>query len=232
MLEKTDLSKCKRLAKYFLDIDIQENDIVPDIVSHPFFQYCYVIDEETGEMVNILENENALIKIKEQIKERINRIDNYMQFTLLVTKPYRLAFLKHTIEYLNKEDFSKYLIDTWVEDEYVNLNKDVSKRELVKYFKNASKEYLMDKEEMEVYSKLEDVVVIYRGVTDYNNKQIKAMSWTLNKETAIWFANRFKQKGYVYQAKINKKDILTFCDKRNEKEIIVDYTKLYDIELI
>ena len=90
----------------------------------------------------------------------------------------------------------------------------------------------MDEEELQEYSNLGDVVVIYRGVTEYNNKQIKAMSWTLNKDTAKWFANRFNQKGYVYQAKINKKDILAFCDRRNEKELIVDYTKLYDITLI
>jgi len=232
MLDKTDLSQCKKIAKCFLDIEIQTNNVVPDIISHPFFQSCFVIDETTGDIVNILEDGSALNKKKEQISKKIDKIENFMQFTILITNPYRLAFLKYTSEYLNNEDFSRFLIDTWVSDEYVNLNKDVSKKELVSYFKRASKEFIMEEDEMQEYTNMEDEVVIYRGVTDYNNKQIKAMSWTLSQETAEWFANRFNQCGYVYRAKIKKKDILAYCNQREEKEIIVDYNKLYDIELI
>ena len=232
MLEKTDLDECKRVAINFLDLDIQISDAILGIVSHPFFQSSFVMDEEAEKIVNILESKKNLENIKKQIIKKINRINNYMEFSMCITTPYRLAFLKYTLEYLNIEDLSKFLIDTWINDEYANLNKSVSKKELVKFFRTASKELLMDEEELQEYSNLGDVVVIYRGVTEYNNKQIKAMSWTLNKDTAKWFANRFNQKGYVYQAKINKKDILAFCDRRNEKELIVDYTKLYDITLI
>jgi len=232
MLDETDLSKCKKMAEYFLDIDIQADEVVPNVISHPFFQSYLVMDEETGELVNIIEDERACNRIRKQIKDKINEIENYVQFTSLITKPYRLAFLKYTREYLNKEDFSKYLIDTWVNDEYANCNNDVPKRELVKYFQEASKVYLMSEKELNFYSTLDEVVVVYRGVTDYNKQSIKSMSWTLNKEIAKWFSNRFKKNGKVYQAKINKKDILAFCNKRKEEEVIVDYTKLYDIELV
>lgn len=43
---------------------------------------------------------------------------------------------------------------------------------------------------------------------------------------------RWKEKGYIYKANINKNDIIAFCDQRAEKEIIVNYNKLYDIELV
>jgi len=54
----------------------------------------------------------------------------------------------------------------------------------------------------------------------------------LDLEKAEWFSTRFGDIGYVYKGKINKKDILTYCNQRNEKEVILDYNKLYDIEKV
>ena len=46
-------------------------------------------------------------------------------------------------------------------------------------------------------------------------------SYTLSKEKAIWFANRFgKGKGYVNKYKIHIKHILAFITDRNEAEIV------------
>lgn len=166
------------------------------------------------------------------MEEKIDKVEKYMDFTLLLTRPYRFIFLKCTMEYLDKKDFSNYLIDTWINDEYANMNANVSKTELLQFFKIASKEYLMDEYEFDIYNGLEQEITVYRGVTDYNRKNVKALSWTVEKEKAKWFSKRFKENGYVYMAKINKNDVLAYCDKRNEKEIILDYTKLYDVELL
>ena len=233
MLEKTDLDNCKRVAKIFLGMEIETtSDFFQDIISHPFFQSIYVSDEKNEKLLNILEDEKSYDTVIKQMEEKIDKVEKYMDFTLLLTRPYRLIFLKCTMEYLDKRDFSNYLIDTWINDEYANMNANVSKMELLQFFKIASKEYLMDEDEFDIYNGLEREITVYRGVTDYNRKNVKALSWTVEKEKAKWFSKRFKENGYVYMAKINKNDVLAYCDKRNEKEIILDYTKLYDVELL
>ena len=55
-----------------------------------------------------------------------------------------------------------------------------------------------------------------------NAKNIKALSWTLDKDTAEWFAHRFGENGMVYEAQIQKKYIYAFFNSRNESEVIVD----------
>ena len=80
----------------------------------------------------------------------------------------------------------------------------------------------MDEEEYAVYQSLEDPVTVYRGVTSYNAKNIKALSWTLDRDTAEWFAHRFGEEGTVYEAQISKEHILAFFNGRNESEVVVD----------
>ncbi|MBR3791739.1 MAG: hypothetical protein IKK18_03470, partial [Clostridia bacterium] len=77
-----------------------------------------------------------------------------------------------------------------------------------------------------------DVITVYRGVTSYNNKKIKVLSWTIDPEVAKWFANRYQQQGQVYTATISKKHILAYFGGRNEAEVIVDPSKLNDIKLL
>ena len=228
MLEKTNLDKCKEVARLFLHMDIKIVNEELKIISHPFLTFPYIPYED--KILNVLEskeNYNIMIKYYEDI---IDKVDDFGTFTILITKPYLLCFLKHTKDYLSMKDFGETLIECWVQDEYSNSNVNVSKKELLSYFKEVPKEYLMDKEELEVYSNLSDVVEVYRGVTNYNKDNIKVLSWTLDLEKAKWFSNRFEGSGYVYKGKINKKDILTYCNRRGEKEIILDYNKLYDIE--
>ena len=80
----------------------------------------------------------------------------------------------------------------------------------------------MNQEERAAYKSLEDIVTVYRGVTSYNVKNVKALSWTLDRDTAEWFAHRFGEEGTVYEAQIPKEHILAYFNGRNESEVVVD----------
>ena len=45
-------------------------------------------------------------------------------------------------------------------------------------FLSVPPESLMDEEERTAHQALEDTVTVYRGVTPYNAKNIRALSWT------------------------------------------------------
>lgn len=233
MLPKTDLESCKMIAKSFLytEIDTSSN-FSPLVVTHPFFSSGCFYNHENDKWLDILNNKDDYDIAIKQVERMIDKTEDYCSFLLIIRKPYLLAFFKYTKQYLDEKDYSEFLINSWVMDECANCNTNVSKEELLKYFKEASKEIMMDEKETEVFEQLDDVVTIYRGVTDYNKDNIKALSWTLDKTKAEWFATRFKQDGLVYEAKIKKNDIFAYTDKRNEKEVLVNFRKLYDIEPI
>ena len=84
----------------------------------------------------------------------------------------------------------------------------------------------MNEEELEKYKKLPQKVTIYRGVTDYNRDNDKALSWTLSKKKAEWFAHRFDEDGDVIKKEVDKKDIYAYFNSRDEDEVIVDYNVL------
>ena len=75
----------------------------------------------------------------------------------------------------------------------------------------------------------EDVVTIYRGVTEKSSEISTALSWTLSKEVAKFFSTRFDSDGEIYCAKINKEDILVANNLRNEFEVIVNPDKLMNV---
>ena len=73
------------------------------------------------------------------------------------------------------------------------------------------------------------IFLLYIEEQGKKDNQHEALSWTLDKKTAEWFATRFSEHGYVYQAKIHKEDVFAFFNDRNEQEIVLDYRNLRDI---
>ena len=76
-------------------------------------------------------------------------------------------------------------------------------------------------------------ITIYRGECTKSTPVQKALSWTLDKEKAVWFAKRFlclasdiEKIGYVYTAKVNLKNIIGYYDGRKESEVVVRYKHL------
>jgi hypothetical protein len=75
---------------------------------------------------------------------------------------------------------------------------------------------IMDSEDMRVFQTLPNMVKIYRG-----SLYDKGFSWTLSKERAEWFRDRFDEKdSKVFEKTIQKKDIIAYFNGREEQEII------------
>jgi hypothetical protein len=96
-------------------------------------------------------------------------------------------------------------------------------------FRAADLKILMDAEEQEKLEALGDTVTVYRGVHSAKSNGVKAMSWTLDQETAAWFAGRYGRQGCVYEAKIEKAHICALFLGRNESEVILNPKYLTDI---
>lgn len=194
MLRETDLLRVKLVAHTFLDVQIQETALSPVIVSHPFTNSgISALRNEDGSlsMVDLINNSDDCTRWRRKVGEQIDSAENVHQIFVLLNPPYYLTFIKFAASDLSEKDLGQLLSIAWTQEECPNQDCNVSKRELVALFRSVSPEFLMDEEERTAHQALEDTVTVYRGVTPYNAKNIRALSWTLDRKTADRFAHRF-----------------------------------------
>ena len=221
---KTQLNEVKLLARAMLMLDPQPTKMSPFVISHPFTNSGIVgITGDGGiRMLNIIENHKDLNEWQRFMAKQIERADSAFEIYMMLNTPYALTFLNHAQPYLSQKDFTKILANAWIQTEMPHQDPDVNRQQLVSMFRRASPHLLMDEDEYRQFRELEDELTIYRGVTPYNAKSVRALSWTLDRDTAEWFAHRFDQEGTVYEATIKKDHVCAVFNGRNESEVIVD----------
>lgn len=214
-------------ALNLLDLPIKKNDIdMLGFVHHPFFSSIFI--PYNNEIIDISKDTNKFKECVKELKEHIKSEDSVFKIMLHITQPYQLFFFSLIKDYLDEQTFSTLLKSCYTETEFPNRDINVSVEKIKKMFEESNKELLMDTDELKIFNKLENELTIYRGF--YSNEYYDALSWTLDIDKAHFFATRFSNNtGSIYQANIKKEDIYAYFDCRSEKEIIVDYTKLYNI---
>lgn len=229
---KTDLQKLKALAKALLFMEPETTEYSPVVIHHPFTSSGIVAvkDADGGLKIgNILESQEDLRQWRKLMGELIDEAKEICEITCHITKPYLLGFVKYAAPSLSAEDYAKVLADAWIRSETPNNDPNLSRGKLLSMFKASDPIVLMDSEERERFESLDDVVTIYRGVRSSRPGNVKALSWTLDREVAQWFAGRYGRQGTVYEAKIDKKHIHALFLGRNESEVIVDPKYLTEI---
>lgn len=232
MRTKTDLESVKKFAGILIYLELNQVSDMPMFVNHPYTTSAFVC--QNGKMLNLLESIEDRETWEMYLKKMISNIKEYDEFATIITKSYRSVFLNETLRYIGNKDLAKYLRKLWISCDYVNVDQVISKSKYVSLFKQADKSALMNEDEIQRIGDLPDNVTIYRGINDITNHPVNGLSWTLDINTANWFANRFaKMKectASVYKATIKKEDILSYFD--DEKEVVVDYKKLENVEKI
>ena len=229
---KTNLAALKSLAHTLLWFDIQPTKMSPLVVKHPFTDSGLVgIRGEDGELSvgNLLDSPDALRGWRSNVSRQIDSAETATELFVLVTKPYRLGCLKLAAPYLCEQDAALFLSYAWTSIEEPNNDPNLNKRSLVAMFRSIAPQKLMDEEEYELFQSLDNVVTVYRGVTSYNAENVEALSWTLNREVAEWFAHRYGENGAVYAAQVEKGNIYAVFLGRNEEEVIVDPERLMEL---
>lgn len=232
MAEKeTNFKQIQSVAKALLMTEPALTEFSPAIVQHPFTRsgLCMVKKGGIQQIIDITKSKENLRLWQKEISETIDRTDLSFIYTIL-NPSYSLTFLKYAEPYLSLKDFSEILGDAWIMSENPSRNAHMSTSRLIRMFRKADLEALMDKNELGQYRALDDIVNVYRGVTARGAESVYALSWTLNYDTAEWFANRFGKDGKVYEAQIDKENILALFNRRNESEVIVDPSGLINIE--
>ena len=232
MKERTDLRGVKALAHAMLELDIEQTKLSPLVVKHPFTDNGIAgVRKLDGSIAiaDLLNKPEDLDLWRKQVGGAIDEADSVFQIYMMVTKSYALGFLKFARHSLSEKDFAGILSDAWIRTEAPNNDPNLSKQDLLSLFKATDPALLMSEEDYQQFKDLDDMVTIYRGVTSMNAKNVKALSWTLERDTAEWFAHRFGENGTVYEAQIQKQHIYAYFSGRNESEVIVDPKHLMEL---
>jgi hypothetical protein len=159
----------------------------------------------------------------QQLEQKYNQIrkaldtKNFNQFIFLHERPYRLLAFVDIKRNLNNKNYWKLLSNIWTDTE--NSYQDLETWRKLFQSKRNHKENLMDEQELETLESLDNELVVYRGCVKNLNEN--GLSWTLDKNQAKWFANRFEKDGVVIEKRISKKNIVAYFNGRNEEEVIV-----------
>jgi len=231
-MSQTNMQEVKCVAKWLLFTDVHTTEYSPMIVHHPFASSGFMMLPGTNEILDITASMESREKWRDYLGKKIDEAKSAYEIFLMLNKTYALTFIKYAKDGLSAAEFSEILADAWIKAEAPNMDVNVSKTELVGLFSQADKQSLMTESEQKRFADLTETVTVYRGVTSYNAKNVRALSWTLDRSKAEWFAHRFGEDGKVYQAQINKADILAIFTSRNESEVVLNPRKLQQLKAV
>lgn len=216
--------KISMIVNFLMDLDIgMIEGLSPIRVSHPFIEEGVSFNLKTGEVINLLEDEETLKKEK---AVRLKRMRNMspLQIVFCVSKPYRMLYLSLAFPYLSKKERSEIMHEVWISVENINGNINVSQIEILKMLRKCNQKYLMGQENYEAYENLPGTFTVYRGLQE--NAQEDGLSWTLSKDVAEWFANRFDNEGEIIEKMVHKTEVIAYFNDRDEEEIVLDIKKV------
>lgn len=170
----------------------------------------------------VINDINSMYQRKQEMLNQAKREHNFFKYVFLHERPYRVRiFHSEVLEWdISKQDFWWLFKDVWLDSENIFENK-ILWHSLLKTHRDEP-QLMMNEDERETLESMPDKLTIYRGGIDD-----KGFSWTLNKDTAKWFAKRWDKHNYypisvpsVFEKEINKVDVLAYLDDRNEEEIL------------
>ncbi len=143
----------------------------------------------------------------------------WSSYIWLHERPYRIRALLDAMR-SGMKDPHELIASVWIDSENIWQHKS----EWLLIWKDLANPHLvMDANERTVFDYMPETLTIFRGIR-HRTHWLKGLSWTRDKERAVWFAHRLatkKNRPVVVEAKVNKADVLAFFNGRNEEEIVV-----------
>lgn len=161
---------------------------------------------------------NALLhQKKRQLHAAANRHDA-QTYIFLHERPHRVDAFCETIGWhTNPGTYWRTLGQVWVDCENISENFDLWE-ELLRSDR-PGREMFSTAADIAIFNRMSTALTVYRGTTE---TYPDGWSWTISKDKAEWFANRFGQEGHVIHGKIDKRQAIGYIAKRGESEVVVD----------
>ena len=203
---------------------------------HPAYEVIYFNSKK-----NVLYGMNsALYELTppERTQENLNMIlnadyDSFNSASIHAPRPFRPMLLDWYVRnnlFSDNQEKRQAIISTRsdIEDSF-----NVFDEMYIEFLEETATEEAEDIQELLAKVGDKDTLTIYRGETEHSTPYEQALSWTLDKEKADWFANRFEsERPITYKAKVKTDYILAYDNGREEQEILVHSDYLTGVEQV
>jgi hypothetical protein len=157
------------------------------------------------------------------------RSGDWSRYVYLHERPYRFAALKRIAGKIESHMvYWNLLADVWQDSENIHQTRIGWIR--LWNTDRPGKHHSMTDEERTELARLPNVLTIYRGIGDGRGRT--GLSWTLDREKAIWFAGRFSGRPTLLTANANKSDVHALLLGRKEQEVVIDKFRTTSIEKV
>jgi hypothetical protein len=172
-------------------------------------------------------HERKMCELAEAVKER-----DWEWFVWLHERPHRLDAVLRLIEEFGVSGKQLWPVvgHVWSDTESVRQNFDLWRD--IWLMDDADRPMVMSDEERSALAALPQRFEIWRGVN--HEDAVRGYSWTLNRERAIWYADRFadgERLPLLASGSVKKADVLSHFLRRDEVEIVVLSENVQDIRL-
>jgi hypothetical protein len=167
---------------------------------------------------------NAQFRAKVEAVAAAEQKGEWGKYLALHEKPYRVEAFHHVKNKLGAFEYWELLSEVWVSLENVWQYQQVLKQLIFDPVPKdllVSRHHMMSLDEQFVFNGLSGQIRIFRGCLKHNKK---GLSWTLDREKAIWFANRFAKHAQplLVSGYVDADKIAAYLDCRGEKEVILN----------
>lgn len=214
------------IASELLEVEMEDLYYDPESTFQPFcywdglFYYRFItLQEEAlqmkmGETYTLVDHFNIM---QERFMNLIEEGEWNKAIFLSDKKVSFLVFeaLKNEIP---EEDQKDLFLEIYQRNEYGFNRLNV---EMVKEILSLPTSEKYDVKHHEVKPDKEGYYTIYRGITPESTPVEQAYSWTFDRKTADFFANRFNSNGQIVEGKVHISKIQAFLKGRGEEEVII-----------
>jgi hypothetical protein len=200
---------------------VQKNEL-GFFFNHPLHQELFFNPERAAQV-------HYMLELKEKkVQELLAKGDFYMAIATH-ERPFRAhAFLEYEPQMPDRQ-YWESLAYVWMDSEKPGVNKEL----FLLWFESTrpERESLMEPSEHEEFAAMPDPIPVYRGhVARKGRKHTSGLSWTTDRDKAVWFAKRFKHLGLgkpmLTTGLARKQDVLAYFTGREESEIVIDPAKV------
>jgi hypothetical protein len=172
---------------------------------------------------------NARLRLMKAEVEKALAAQKWGSFVVLHERPYRLDALLRIVEHLSDTEYWQLVGQFWTDSE--NIRQNFKEWRALWSSQRPGREQAMDDEEQAFLAQLPETVTIYRGYQYAASR--RGMSWTLDRDRAVWFARRFadhrKMQPKLATASVKRSNICAYFAGRGESEVIVLSRHLIDV---
>lgn len=189
---------------------VREHSVLGHVLHHPL-----LVMVPFNETMNRYANKSYAHKLK--MLEEAERDRNWKQYVFTHERPYRLQAFSKIAYHMTPTEWWGVVGHIWTDSE--NIHEFYDEWRIIWRDTRPGREAAMDDDERAILASLPDEIEIFRGVR--HRHAVNGLSWTPDRDKALWFARRKVYGGSPFLASgwVKKERVLAYFSR--ESEIVV-----------